>query len=145
MNDKQDTHLDITQLFFTRNDSLHLKNKNSIIKSLKPNEFKNIKTNEIDLKFSFHFIKEYISTFRQGEYSLMKKSSILVTGTRRSYIKYLINLIRKYNFQEETFYNALDYLDTILLHEEVTISKNKINLVVIGCFLLSGKINFNLS
>lgn len=81
----------------------------------------------------------------------VKKSSnspIGYASVRRNVIFSLKKFIRKFNFNDEVFHLSLTYIDSIMRYfpNANTIPENKLELLVISCFLLAGKIlnNFNI-
>ena len=60
---------------------------------------------------------------------------------RKTMIEFLNQLIKKHKFTNETFHLTIHYLDTIFksYEEFKNISDAKLDLHVVGCFLLAGK------
>jgi len=129
-------------IFFCEKSGCLIKNCGSkLVKPFKPKDFRSIKHTEIDWKESFSIMKEFISKNYDNDEVTIKRSCFLVL--RKKYITFLKELTKKYKFRDQTFYTTLEFADKILRNLDAiqSISYSKLELIVIGCFLLAGKIS----
>jgi hypothetical protein len=104
------------------------------IPGIKPKERRFIQ--ELDVSDCVKMMKSYVQEFLPEEV----KSNYLTV--RKKVISLSKELFRKYHhFSEATFYLTLEYLDRILgpIEQVNIISEAKLELLVIGSFLLAGK------
>jgi hypothetical protein len=130
------------KIFFCKKTGCLIKTSGSkLIKPFKPKDFRSIRHTEIDWKESFSIMKEFISKNYDNDEVTIKKSSFVVL--RKKYITFLKELTKKYKFCDQTFYTTLEFADKILrnLDSIQSITYSKLELIVIGCFLLAGKIS----